>query len=226
MKKNLENLLENILSEDVPPPQPTSTQDFAPVESQAVKNTSLDQTVDRYLVRYEREAVPMSNVYESVEGLTSFLLKEQEDEDLDLGGEEEEAPADDAGGDELGGDLGGDDPLGDLGGGAEDPAAPGGGEAAPAPAASATPRLNVNDFARAVARLVNNFEALLDPKSTILNRAEAYIASNYDQRTAEELMQILEVNYSLTPVETANTATPEEEFPTPYTAGAWGGEGG
>ena len=217
-KKNLDRLLEGLLKEDTPPVVPQSSQEFAPVESEVLKNTSLDQTVDRYLVRYEREAVPMSNVYETVSPLSTFLLTEQEEDDLDLdlGGDEEEAPA----GDDMDMDLGGgDDPMAAPEGGGE---APAGGEVA-APATMATPKMNVNDFARAVARLIGNFEALLDPKSTIINRAEAYVASNYDKRTAEELVQILEVNYSLTPTDNSNTATPDNEFPDTYMPGASGG---
>ena len=53
----------------------------------------------------------------------------------------------------------------------------------------------------------------------ILNRAEAYIKNNYDAKTAAQLMTTLADNYSLKPVETHNTATPESS-PEFYTAGA------
>lgn len=216
-KTRLDNLLENLLKEDVPPTPPESSQEFAPVEQ---KNISLDQTVDRYLVRYEREAIPTNEVYESLDHLAEQL----DDAGLDDEPLEDEPPADAGGEDEgglgdLGGDLGGGDDAGDASGGD-------GGAVGQASPVVATPRINLNDFARALARLVNNYEALLDPKTTLLNRAEAYIASNYDQRTAEELMQILEVNYNLAPATNENTATPDNEFPEPYTAGAWGGGGG
>ena len=144
-----------------------------------------------------------------------ILIPDEEEEPAP----EEDAPADDAGGDLGGGDLG--DLGGDLGG---DAPADGAAPAAGGQPVVATPKINLNDFARSVARLANNFQALLDPRSTIINRAEAYITNNYDQRTAQELMQILEVNYSLTPTDVENTATPgESEFPQPYAAGAFGG---
>lgn len=217
--KQVSSLLEYLLKEDVPVAPPQSSQEFAPV--QTPKNISLDQTVDRYFVRYEKESIPTNDVYETRIHKKSFI-KEQLDDDLgDLGGDDEEP---EEGLDDLSGDLGGDDlggeDGGDLGGDAEADA----GESEPV---VATPKINLNDFARSVARLVNNFQSLLDPKTVILNRAESYITNNYDQRTAQELMQVLEQNYGLKPVEVENTATQSEsEFPQPYTAGAWGGSGG
>ncbi len=206
--------LETLLKEDVPPPVPQSSQDFAPVAPP--KNISLDQSIDRYFVRYEKESIPTNEMQEALAIKNKSFLLEQ----LGPDEEEEPAPEEDAPADDAGGDLGGGD-LGDLGGDAPaDPAAP----AAGGQPVVATPKINLNDFARSVARLANNFQALLDPKSTIINRAEAYITNNYDQRTAQELMQILEVNYSLTPTDVENTATPgESEFPQPYAAGAFGG---
>jgi len=219
---SVDQLLEYLLKEDNPPAPPTSSQDFAPVEAPQ-KNISLDQSVDRYFIRYEKESIPTNEVYESISKFKSrsFLFEQLDglDEEPPADDEEEvpapdDAPADDAGGGDLG-DLGG-----DLGGDA-----PTDGGAAPAAGQPvvATPKININDFARSVARLANNFQALIDPKSTILNRAEAYITNNYDQRTAQELMQILEVNYGLAPVSVENTATPGTEFPDSYTAGATGG---
>ena len=66
-----------------------------------------------------------------------------------------------------------------------------------------TPIINLNDFARSVARLINNFEALSDPKTIILNRAEAYIASNYDSQTAKQFTEMMEQNYGIHPTSTA-----------------------
>lgn len=240
--------LYQFLNEDVPPVQPTSTQDFAPV-TQVMKNVSLDQAVDRYLVRYEKESLPAANgmpqppnapvaavipqpppapangVYESL----NHLLEQLDDLDEEEPADDEEAPADDGG---LGGetdDLGGDD-LGGGAGPADGGGAPPAGGAAPAvpaaPVANA-PRINLAAFTQAVARLANNYNNLLDPKTIILNRAEAYIKNNYDERTATEMMQTLEVNYGLKPVDLSNPTTgATPEYPQPYTVGALGGGGG
>jgi len=244
------SIIENLyrfLNEDVPPTQPTSTQDFAPV-TQVMKNVSLDQAVDRYLVRYEKESLPAANgmpqppnapvaavipqppvsapaVYESLD----HLLEQLDDLDEEEPAEDEEAPAEDDGG--LGGatdDLGGGDDLG--AGAAPAPDASGGGGAAPAaPAAPVvnTPRINLAAFTQAVARLANNYNNLLDPKTIILNRAEAYIRNNYDERTAIEMMQTLDTNYGLKPVDMSNPTTGSTpEYPQPYTVGALGSGGG
>ena len=215
--------LETLLKEDVPPPVPQTSQDFAPVTPP--KNISLDQSIDRYFVRYEKESIPTNEMQEALAIKNkSFLFEQLGPDEEEEPAPEEDAPADDAPADDAGGDLGGGD-LGDLGGdlGGDAPA-DGAAPAAGGQPVVATPKINLNDFARSVARLANNFQALLDPRSTIINRAEAYITNNYDQRTAQVLMQILEVNYSLTPTDVENTATPgESEFPQPYAAGAFGG---
>jgi hypothetical protein len=231
---NLKALLDDLLLEDNPPPMPATAADIAPVE--APKDVSLDQVIDRYLIRYEKESIPTVDDYEAelhgesvavphfMDVVNEAFLTEQEP------GEEEEDPlADEAGaeeGDDAGLDLGGDDAGLDLGGDEGDLGAGAEEEGGDAPAASpgeptvvATPQINLNDFARSVARLVNNFEVLLNPRDTILNRIEAYMVSNYDERTARELMDILDVNYSLRPAQ-SGVEQQGQEFPTPYAAGA------
>lgn len=223
MKSNLKNFLDDLLKEDNPAPPPENTQEVAPVEPP--KDVSLDQVVDRYLIRYEKESIPTVDDYEeelygesSSELDTSIVLKdalnEAEEDELDLGGGEEEAepaPEEDlGGGDDAGLDLGGEEPApegGDEAGGAE-----------AEPTVTATPQINLQDFARSVARLVNNYEELLNPRDTILNRVEAYIQSNYDDRTAEELMELLDTNYSLRNQDEEEEN--QEEYPTPYSVGA------
>lgn len=215
---------------------PQQMADFMPPPSKPV---SLDQVVDRYIVRYERESIPLEgepgpgpapgaapagDPNLTMEGLLEYLLSEQAppaDDDAPPG--DDAAPPDDTGG---GGDLdlgGGGGPDDTVGGG-------GGGTGAPeGPPVVNTPKINLNDFARSVARLVNNFNALLNPQTIILNRVEAYIASNYDERTAKQFMQIMERNYGVHPTD---TEYPEKgsEFPTPYsgeaTLGGGGGGGG
>lgn len=200
---------------DLDGPTPETSQDFAPVET---KNISLDQLVDKYLVRYERESIPENKdeepFFENLSHLLENILKEQE-EDEDLADDE---PADE--GDDGGLDLGGGDE--DAGGGLDlggDDGGDAGGEDAEADPIMNTPQINLNDFARSIARLISNYDALLDFKSVILNRTKEYIKNNYDSKTATELMAVLADNYNLKPVETHNTATPpvSPEF---YAAGA------
>jgi hypothetical protein len=216
-KENLENLLENLLSEGQPPERPQSMADFAPVEQ---KDLSLDQVIDKYFVQYEREAIPTSEVYESasVGKLTGYLFEQDEEEPP----EDEEEPA---GGDlDLGADLAGAaGPGGDEGGGldmglGDEPEAAAGAEDE-APPVVQTPQINLQDFARSVARLVNNLQSLIDVRTILLNRAEAYIQSNYDERTAKELMELLDTNYDLRPADLTNHyGVDNEEYPQPRTA--------
>jgi len=127
-------------------------------------------------------------------------------------------------------DLGGDDEPPDLGGDDAPPDAGGGGE--PTDEAQphtpevesvdiAKPKINVNNFARGVARLVTNFRDLLDPERVILNRAKAYITRNYDEQAADQLMKVLNLQYKIRPLQS------EKDFGSrPAAAGAGGSASG
>jgi hypothetical protein len=80
----------------------------------------------------------------------------------------------------------------------------------------------VKNFAQSVARLVLNYEGLLDPKSTILNRARAYVEKNYDAGVAKQMMDILASQFQLSPRDPNDVAGPQA----PPAAGAWSGVGG
>jgi hypothetical protein len=217
-QENVDRLLEHLLSEEETPVRPTSIADFEPIPP---KPASLDQAVDRYLVRYEREAIPTSAIYEA------FLFEQEP-------GEEEEP-------EEEGIDLSGMDPTG-----GEEDAPPGGGPVAPDPAGGGggegleldlgapgdpggekedvptpvhgTPTINLADFARQVARLISNMQSLIDFESIIINRVELYIQNNYSEKTARELTEMLKVNYGLEAVDMTNSSNPTREVPERYTA--------
>lgn len=223
-ESNLENLLEGLLKESQPIERPEAMQDFAAV---AEKPFSLDQAIDKYLVQYEREAIPTSEMFEHarVDGLVDFLFEQEEE---DLGDEGDEGGELDLGGGEdldLGGgaDLGGDEGLGDLGG--DEPPAEGEGEDTGEQPVVNTPKINLQDFTRSVARLVNNLPSLIDMNTLILNRAEKYIQSNYDERTAREMMEILDTSYDLRPTENEVHQSDVPKYPEPRT-GVTGPVGG
>ena len=215
MKTNkLGLLLESLLDEDNPPPQPQNMADSAPPET--TKDVSLDAVLDRYIIRYEKESIPTSETYEdelygepTYESIIREALVEAPEDELP----EEEEPAPDEGGDL---NLGEEEPAA-----SPDAAVPGGEGGEPgAPPVMSTPQINLQDFARSVARLVNNYDALLNPRNIIMHRIQKYVESNYDVRTAKEFMEILETNYSLAPDDKN-----EQEWPTPYAAGALSSEG-
>lgn len=212
-RKNKLKKAAKTIKEDDQSPYPGAMRDVAPVPEQP--NVSLDQAVDRYFVRYEREAIPSSAMYESafakgsLVDLFEAIMKEQDDP----------MAADPAGAD-MGADDGGG--LGDMGG---DDSGGGGGDQ-PGPSLTKTPRIDINSFAMSVARLVNNYESLIDPKSIIINRAQQYIKNNYDERTGKEFVDILKNNYDLQPMTTQAAVYGDEngsQFPDPQMVGSGGG---
>jgi hypothetical protein len=196
---------------------PQQTSDFAPVVPKAI---SLDQLVDKYLVRYERESVPTEGMpaepvsepqltERSASGLRTlvdYLLEQDAAAEEPPPPEEDpmamDAPADDAPADET---------------------AP---EETPV---MNTPKINLDDFSRSVARLLNNFDALLNPKTIILNRAAEYLRVNYNELTAKQFISAMEQNYGIHATNT-DPSKSDSEFPTPYSGGALisasGGGGG
>lgn len=185
-----------------------------------VQDVSLDQKVDKYLVRYERESIPSSAMYDTeMAGNTNVATPEGGN--VNAGGpnpapakHESKKPANkgilesilfeadpgldptaDAGGGDLGG-FGG----GDAGAGGDDAPATSPDAGAPkSPPVIDTPKMNMNSYCRAVARLVDNYEALLDPKTTIFNRAKEYIRVNYDEATAKMFEEVMEQQFGVTP---------------------------
>jgi hypothetical protein len=187
-------------------------------DSMIETNASLDQIVDRYLLQYEKEAVPLNAepqeqlpqrqpVAERKRRSHFFrFLYEQETPPADA-----EATAPDSGADIGGGDMSGGEST-DSGGepGEEAPTAP-------------VPKINIRDFAEGIARLVNNYQTLLDPKSVILSRAMFYISKNYSPRLAKEMMGILERDFGLTP---KTKSQQQAEIPAPPRQGNAGPDSG
>jgi len=165
-------------------------------------DASVDEKIDKYLMQYEKDAVPLPGpedekgpsgakpIGEGKFTKLSYILFEQDTPPAD-------APPADA---------------------PPDAAAPSGSaEVAP------VPKINIRKFAEGIARLVNNYQSLIDPKRIILNRAQAYITKNYSTRLAKELMSILERDFDLTS-KTNNQR--QEEYPPAPRAGAAGPAGG
>jgi len=221
---------------------------IAPAETDPVvaPDVSLDQKVDKYLVRYEREAIPTSAVYDtkmapgSAQAGTSAPLSplpasqtpplnEGRAKKKKMGilesffytqvlteAEGDEPPTPDAGGDMFGG--GGGDPG--MGGG-EDPV-----PTEPAAPVIDTPKMNMNSYTRAVSRLINNYEALLNPKVTILARAKEYIRVNYDEATANLFEQTMAQTYNITATEPERDQRDAPAAANAIYGGGGGGGGG
>jgi hypothetical protein len=155
-------------------------------DSLSEKEGSVDLKIDRYLMQYEKESVPLEDQEKEKAPPNKLSPLTERNRSLYSILFEQDAPAADAGG----GDAA--DAGGDAGGG-ETPEP--GAEAPVAP----VPKINIRKFAEGVARLVNNYQTLIDPKTIILNRAMYYISKNYSPRLAKEMMSILERDFDLTP---------------------------
>lgn len=168
----------------------------SPGDATLPQDNSLDQKVDRFLIQYEREASPLGQKFG---GQVARPLPMTEAEKRSSRGffemlmeADEEMPATEEPADDPMGDMGGLDAAADsAAGGGEDDSADG---QAPLP-----PQINISLFANQLARLVNNYDMLIDPKTIIMRRAQTYIADNYNPKTAKELMSILDRQFGLTP---------------------------
>ena len=81
--------------------------------------------------------------------------------------------------------------------------------------------IDLNSFASNVARLVKNYQNLIDWESVILNKAESFINNHYGEDTARVLLDILEDDYDI-----AKQGKEEELPPAPIAVGARGEGGG
>lgn len=205
MKNKKLKELKKFLNEDNITP---NLQTVAPVNSAGTlqpQNISLDAKVDHYLISFEKESSPIaqnnnSTVYESSstgrrlgEFLFSRFLFEADDtlpgndESTDSAG----GPSDDVGGSDP--FSGGDNPFGGDDTGGEDS------EKTEAPPEVPVPKINLKILAPKLARLVTNYEQLLDPKTVMLNRIQAFFQKNYSETIAKELMTTLDLSYGLKP---------------------------
>lgn len=197
----------SLLLEEGAPINPADAQPTDP----SVQNLSMDMKVDSYFLKYEKESLPTQQTY-AVPGSAENMMFEFSSFAKQLLEAEGDDPL--AGGDPAGGDTGFAG-AGDEGGGDAPPPAP-------AQPQVENPRFNVRNFAQSVARLVLNYEGLLDPRTTILNRARYFIEKNYDAGVARQMMDILETQFRLSP----RTAEANDGVVAPVAAGAWTGVGG
>ncbi len=189
-------------------------------EEQPILDVSIDQKVDGFLLQYEKNSLPqqpspspseMPSVQESsksnkkknktitekysTKNLLNFLFEvEGDDPTADPTVAPVDAPAPDLGG--------GNDPFGGT-----DSTTPV--EKVPA---TPVPNINIDNFAKNVARLINDFNSLIDVKRIALNRSKMYIEKNYNAEIAKQMMDILSTNYDINP-ETLGSKYDDVESP-------------
>lgn len=137
---------------------------------------SLDAQVDRYLADYERNSKTESDPTDQLEWrdlVRRIILAEapEDEEDPEAGG---------------GGEEGGEEEMPD------DDAA----------VAEPLPKLGLDDidteqFANDVARLIENYDSLLEVRRTLIRRAVNFLAKNYDEHVVKELKYALRDHHGL-----------------------------
>lgn len=202
-----------------------------PAQTTQPMDISLDQKVDRFLIQYERESVPSAEMYGTDSGLNQGITAKAQSPLVGTFAEGKKVKVrkglsrllfeadEDPAGDLDSGDAG----MGDLGGG--DPSADsGGGESAPE-VKVASPVINLDSFSERVARLINNNESLLDPRTVILNRTYVYLAKNYEERVANEMLVLMETKFGISR-KTDREKTDDLVGMGPFSAAATDGSGG
>ena len=85
--------------------------------------------------------------------------------------------------------------------------------------------IDLKHFAGNIARLVKNYDTLIDMESIILNKAYAYIQNNYGEDTVKALKDTLEQDFDIA-VEKPEIEKDEPEIPIAVGAGGAGGGAG
>jgi len=83
------------------------------------------------------------------------------------------------------------------------------------------PPIDLEKFASEIARLVKNYDALLDMKRIIVNKATAFIEDKYSQAKAIELEDLLATRHDIA---TADEEVEDEPRPAPIAVGAISGD--
>ncbi len=169
---------------------------------------SVDDQIDSFLISFERDSIVKDEdaILESLKDMSLRTLFEQDDaaeeaedaegEDVEVEAEEEVAkPQPEPAGSE---DMTVKDPL-------DPPQLP----------------IDMDIFAKKVARLVENGPTLLEVETVIVNRALNYLRENYNEQHAKALLEVLDDQFDF------NIDNPGQPKETPFAVGAYaGGTGG
>ena len=118
-------------------------------------------------------------------------------------------------------EAGEDDDAGD-----DAPADDAGGDDAAAPPKIGLDEIDMANFANSVVRLIDNYDSLLEVRSTLVRRAKNFLAKTYDVAVVDAFEKTLREEHGIVPGESKEDAD-NEDFPAPAAdrAGS-GGEGG
>ena len=88
-----------------------------------------------------------------------------------------------------------------------------------------SPEIDLERFSNDVARLIMNYDSLLDMEALIINKAMAYLTDKYDEETAAYFEELLDTRHSMTTAD-AHRGSESEPEPQHYAAGALAPAGG
>jgi hypothetical protein len=86
------------------------------------------------------------------------------------------------------------------------------------------PPIDMESFTGDVARLIMNYDNLLDMEKIIANKARAFLRSKYDEEHEEKFIRILDDRFSIDL--DGKSKKQEDPYPQPVAAGGAAGEGG
>jgi hypothetical protein len=100
-----------------------------------------------------------------------------------------------------------------------------GGDVAGEPAKLALEDIDIDSFANGVVRLIENYDSLLEVRSTLARRAINFVAKSYDPEVVEALKTTLRDDHGIVPGESEQD-TEDELYTAPRAARAGDGGGG
>tara|TARA_Y100000310_G_scaffold282419_1_gene303602 strand:+ start:264 stop:830 length:567 start_codon:yes stop_codon:yes gene_type:complete len=132
---------------------------------------SLDDQIDAFLIGFESDSIiEKDGVEENSLSLSNILFEAEPGEEVEVEVDVDVEP--------------------DLTGGSEDRDTEKG-------ASPKKPKINIDKFTKKVARLVFNYESLLDPVTVIVNRAKNYLDDAYDKAVKDEFEEILAKEFGI-----------------------------
>jgi len=85
--------------------------------------------------------------------------------------------------------------------------------------------IDVEDFAASVSRMIDNYDSLLEVKSTLARRAINFLIENYEEDVVKEFKIVLEQEHDIS-IGKTKSEVEDEEFQAPFADRAGGSGGG
>ena len=134
-----------------------------------LSKSSIDDQIDSLFIKFEKESLKTES---QIRSLMKLMFEAPEDE-------EEFVPAEDEAENEEPSSVGSDERDEEWS------------------AEPNKPPIDMNQFVRRVVRLIENYDALLDVRTVIVQRAKNYVLENYDEAAAQDFKEFLEEDHGI-----------------------------